>query len=275
VAAIIVTRLIIGRAWLEEPRIQGPEHRGWPGTVIIAFIAVGVSILLLYQIILPGLSATATTVSQSNITVPEFTVFATKPQIVLNGTGIEVLRAHVDPKLAEMLGETNLLTLLMRYHGNLYTGYIELAESPSRFHSWSVCLAYQGYIVLSQRTILVKDMSIKVFEAQKDGQRYVLAYAIYQVRASFGTIVRPVYIKFSVLKQVSGEEDLLKQLGDVTEMLRAVAEKTGQPAIGLTSAIERITETTYIVLLVAILYLAASMLYKRRVWKGTRHIEEL
>lgn len=260
-ASLLIIPWIVGYRW--DTRRGTEEPRGWPSGVFLAFTFLGLFVLFLYHLLAPGIAVAAQL--HGNTSVPSFTEIATKPQEIFNGTGVKVLRAYIDHKLSRLLGETSLVTTIIKYNNRVYTGYIEVAESPSRFHSWSVCLGYQGYVVTSQKTILLGNQAVKVFEALKNGQRYLLAYTVYRVKASFGPVVRPVYLKVSILKRINtSSKDLASQLGDVRAIFEALARKTGQPGLKISQVIERVTESIYAVLAITILYLGASMLYRRR-----------
>ena len=135
------------------------------------------------------------------------------------------------PALERVLGSSIVEGIRIDFEGRVYDGYIEFAETPARFHSWWVCLAYQGYRVVSMwRNEYGGTMVVHLNYLDRYGNSYLLAYTVYTIPIHFGGAVGYGYIRISLI------EPVLSSIRDVEERLgRALVEGTSKDLRTLSS----------------------------------------
>ena len=262
--AVIVAQRIAG-GWRPVSRAEEPPG-SWPSGVFVAFVGV-----VLFSVALFSLVASATPPSHlggvsGNIT--SFTELASNPSIILTRANITVLHAAPDKRIAAILGETNVVSALIQYNGSRYQAYIELAESPTRFHSWSVCLGYQGYRILEKYSSIYNGQPVTVYHAVRGNTSYVVAFTVYKLAASFGPTFHPVYVKLTLLRRLAPGESLAVVAAEAAKLLGVIGLANGQRGVVYMERVEAATKATYYILGVLALYLAASYLYERMVRRG-------
>ncbi len=237
-----------------------PGGGGSARSMLVALFAVFLAAFTLYYYIGPPLSP-------GGIYSASFTELVKDPSAVISGEA-EILSKRVDPGLALRLGETVTQQIVVEYRGERYTGFIELAESPLRFHSWSVCLAYQGYQLLGQERVSAGGQPVEIYYVDLSGSEGVVAYTVYKVLASFGGVEKPVYIKLSLIYRAPpGEKVGLDTIRNMLDLFKAVAEKTGQETLRSLSKSITAAHITTVTALAAALYVTATLAYKKRVEK--------
>ncbi len=85
------------------------------------------------------------------------------------------------PALERILGSSVVKAVGIRYNKSFFAGYVEFAETPSRFHGWWVCLTYQGYKVKRVWTEEANNLMITYIEYSKGKHNYLLGYTIVAV----------------------------------------------------------------------------------------------
>ncbi|WFO74576.1 exosortase/archaeosortase family protein [Desulfurococcaceae archaeon MEX13E-LK6-19] len=171
--------------------------------------------LLIITSIFTGLYASlySTNINGSeNTFVLEFQeLFMNATKIVFNGTGAIVLEEIDRPTLIRALGSSLVKEIIVRYKNDIYTGYIEVAETPSRFHSWSVCLTFQRYIIEDEWSVYLNN-TVVVFMLLRSvtGEKITLAYSVYEVPVYFGGKKIMAYVRVSLFKHGVGTSDLIE-----------------------------------------------------------------
>jgi hypothetical protein len=80
------------------------------------------------------------------------------------------------------------------------TGYVEVAESPSRFHGWQICLINQGYNI-EKWWSETRNTTIVYAVISKGSTRLLLAYSIYTYPTSMGNL----YVRISLFTPADGD----------------------------------------------------------------------
>ena len=125
----------------------------------------------------------------------------------------KILYSKPVPALIRVLGSSIVEEVGVEYRGHRLRGYVEFAETPARFHSWWVCLTYQGYRVRSTWRDMYNG-TIIVFIDYEDGlgNTYMLGYTIYAVPIYFDGKVDEGYLRISLLKHVGRQSPQAEKL---------------------------------------------------------------
>jgi len=83
--------------------------------------------------------------------------------------------------------------------GNMFSGYIEIVDTPARLHTWQLCLAVQGYTVRSSWIDLINNTKITYISIEKDGWRGILAYILIPTIVKTSDGVFNLYTRISIL----------------------------------------------------------------------------
>lgn len=167
--------------------------------VVIAALALALTSLASAVTVLPARAG-----PQSLTTLS--TLVSHPASVIFNGTGVEVVDERPMPALTTALGSSSVTLIVLRYNGTTYSGYIEVAESPTRFHGWHVCLTMQGYTILRGWRDNVGDLVINYLVIRRGGDERLLGYAIYSVPFLLGNGTSSAYVRVSLFVNVRGEK---------------------------------------------------------------------
>jgi len=123
------------------------------------------------------------------------------PQDVIFNISQLNMQAIPNPRIGAAIGTFALYDMVIREGDRVVYGYIELGESPARFHSWFVCLSAQGYTV-EKSWSEVGNTTVTFIVASKDLQRILLTYTVYKYSTELGDI----YAKVTLITPLTGED---------------------------------------------------------------------
>ena len=118
--------------------------------------------------------------------------------ILFNNTGLRVTSIP-SPLLGEALGALSVQRITVRAQGLSAVGYVEVAETPSRFHQWQICLTSQGYTIEKWWTETLNTSTITFALVKGRAGSLLLAYTVYQYPTSTG----PLYVRISLFTHAS------------------------------------------------------------------------
>jgi len=160
-----------------------------------------------------------------------------------------------EPALAEVLGATIVKRFSITYNGSVYDGYIEVAESPGRYHSWSVCLTVQGYQIASSWSVSFGDETYTFYKFSRDPYRMLMGLSIYSVPVYIGGEKATAFIRISIIKYGwGGEEDILSILRGIK---LTAAQPSDEPLLLWVNA-------SIVLVTASIIYVVASIFIKYR-----------
>lgn len=184
------------------PRLSGRGRRAVASALaVVAFLAFGLASLA------PAISLHAATVGPQPLTTLD-TLVSSPAEVIFNGTGVEVVDDRPVPALTALLGSSSVNLVVLRYNGTTYSGYIEVGESPARFHGWHVCLTLQGYTILRAWKDVAGDLIINYLLFRRGGEERLLGYAIYTVPFLVSNGTASAYVRVSLFVSVRGERDV-------------------------------------------------------------------
>jgi len=124
------------------------------------------------------------------------------PQEVIFGAARLNVQALPNPRIGSAVGTFASYDIVVREGGRELYGYIELGESPARFHSWFVCLPSQGYTI-EKSWSEAGNTTVTFIVASRGPQRILLAYAVYRYSTELGDVyVRVTLIAYPALEDV-------------------------------------------------------------------------
>ncbi len=129
--------------------------------------------------------------------------------------------------LEQSIGVPSVYLVTLRLDGKTVTAYVEEGSQATVFHSWPVCLTYQGYHIVGSFTepIVIRcNASSSTLRAnyllvEKNGLYRLMAYIVLPLRADYGGVEAPLYVKVTLM----GEPRL--KLEDVREQWVPVARE--------------------------------------------------
>ncbi len=227
----------------------------WPRGALLLLAAALTSVALLYGWVHVGPAAGGGPVLDYGSLVANATA-------IFEGTGIRVVSEAAAPRLGLLLGEPSARSIAVEYGSTVLQGYLEVAESPTRFHNWVVCLTGQGYRVERGESYYLNGTVARTLYFAKDGVQGLLAYAVYTVPASFGGRVEPVYVRLTLIYTTSG--DPAEQLPTVLSVLEALATRLNGMGYQEIETLKRATMIASGVITASLAYVAASLAYRVR-----------
>ena len=159
--------------------------------------------------------------------------------------------------LAEVLGASIVKRFGLEYNGSLYEGYIEVAESPGRYHSWVVCLTVQGYTVNSTWSVKIRDRTYTFISFYKGVSRYLMGFSIYRYPVVIGGEKTTAYIRVSLMRSGIESEK------PIQEILSKIGYNTSPAEEGFENLMIWV-DATIILTIISIAYILASIIVKYR-----------
>jgi len=135
-------------------------------------------------------------------------------KIIFNSTSLHITyNTQTRPLVGEALGALTVHSLTLQWKNLTSTGWVEVAETPSRFHGWQVCLTNQGYRI-EKWWSETGNLTINYALISKAGQKLLLVYTIVRYPTNIGNL----YVKISIFTPVS-EKDYQYKAQQITSML--------------------------------------------------------
>lgn len=145
-------------------------------------------------------------------------IFANPSIIVSNNTLVGNVSSLPLPSLATASGASVVNEIVIEYNSRLFPGYIEVAETPSKFHGWYVYLSSQGYRILKSWSI-VDNVTINYMLLEKNKQVMLLGYTIYRVLVLTGNSTSIAYVRVSLFSPVA-----MKNYGEIMLAMKEIFE---------------------------------------------------
>ena len=204
----------------------------------VAYALVAVALLAFsLASVAPSFSFQAAVAGPQSLTTLD-TLVTEPAEVIFNGTGVEVIDDRPVPALTVALGSSSVNLVVLRYNSTTYSGYIEVAESPTRFHGWHVCLTLQGYTVLRSWRDSVGDLVINYLLVRRGNDKRLLGYAIYTVPFLLSNGTSSAYVRVSLFVNVRSDADVETATVALKQVLQLpLAFRGGQ---GSGSALDRI-----------------------------------
>jgi len=178
------------------------------GSVVAKLILIAVAIIL-FAVVFRALNTEVPVLSVSR--VDPVKLIEAPQEVVFNATQLNA-QAIPNPRVGAAIGAFALYDVVVREGGREFYGYIELGESPARFHSWFVCLSAQGYTV-EKTWSEAGSTTVTFIVASKGAQRILLAYTVYRYSTELGDI----YAKVTLITPLTGKDvgRLVEQMGRI------------------------------------------------------------
>ena len=208
-----------------NPVMNGGRHvyRRPNQLVIILIIILGLSLVMNYSY--PSVSAYKLLGNRGNYYTTLDSLLKNTSSTLFSRLDAKVVYVRDEPALAEVLGASIVKRFGIEVNGTRYDGYIEVAESPGRYHSWSVCLVVQGCKIFDSWSVNMEDGTYTFYKFSRDIVNMLMGLSIYSVPVYIGGVKTTAYIRVSIIKYGwGGEEDILNilramRLGEVREGL--------------------------------------------------------
>lgn len=159
-------------------------------------IATYAILLITYNSVTPLISAA--TLTQFSISVASLPQLLEKPATaILNSSNILILHDIPEPRISESLGVPAVRRIILEYNATQFVGYIEVADTPTKFHGWYVCVTAQGYDI-ERSWVEVGNTTIYHMVISKSRTRLLLSYTIYKLTLPEGV----TYVRLSIMTPI-------------------------------------------------------------------------
>ncbi len=199
------------------------KQRAIEGGDIAKILAViGLAALFIYL----GATLLPTSQAQNYTPLDAETLIKTPEKIVFNTTKLNITyHAQPRPLIGEALGALTVHSLSLHIGRSYLSGWIEVAETPGRFHSWIVCLNGQGYRIEKWWSETVNGTTINYAVIRKGVQRMLLAYTVLKYPTTMGNL----YVKISLFTPIT-QADYKEKSENLTSIILALSETHRIPA---------------------------------------------
>lgn len=257
VGALIVILLAIKLfRWRGAPQLSiGVRNYYGVSPNIIAVFILTIIMLSLMSITYPSVEAYQNQFSSASEFMTLDELLTNTAYTLFRGLNASVRYVVDEPALTEVLGASIVKRFGLDVNGSLYEGYIEVAETPGRYHSWSVCLTVQGYRIYSVWSVNLEEGTYTFYEFSKGYEKLLMGLSIYSMPIYIGGEKTTAYIRVSIVKfGWGGEESILNILRGIR---LSRAEESNLPLILWVNA-------TIVLIAASIIYVVASIFIKYR-----------
>jgi hypothetical protein len=166
------------------------------GVLLLLIIVVGATSLIVQS------ASTGLGVSSVIVEAHSVSEYLSNPAKYLSTSKLVFTGGVYDAFLTRVLGGLSVYRVSASSMGELYTGYIELVDTPARLHTWELCLTLQGYSVKSSWSTDVEGARVNFIVIERGVWRGVLAYTLIPITIRTPSGDYNVYTRVSL---VSGE----------------------------------------------------------------------
>jgi exosortase/archaeosortase family protein len=230
------------------------------GVFLVAFIFTGIVNFAL-------LEAQAGGIEQSYIAIriDDAQKFIQKPDEYLSSSLIRFSSREYDAFLTRVLGALAVYRARVVTISGIYSGYIEVVDTPARLHTWQLCLTLQGYNITSSWSESINGTRVSTIVMEKAGWRGVLLYTIIPVSLSTSGGSTTLYTRISI--QASGDPSqltrvLARDILSITSVEDRAVDLGAQGPLGI--YINAILTTLFLLLIYSVLLLVWSSIYKSK-----------
>ncbi len=212
--AVVASFYVLSRLSRGKKRatvLSGGAHPPPPAPGLRKYMAasmLALTILALgFTLVAPSLSYQGAVTASPPLTTLD-TLLRRTGEVIFNGTGVEIVRESPVPALTARLGSSTVNLIVLKYNGSVLSGYAEVAESLSRFHSWHVCLTMQGYNVISAWKEVAEGVVISYLLIERGGQERLMGYAIYRVPFLIANGTSSAFVRVSLFASISPQRGI-------------------------------------------------------------------
>ncbi len=218
------------------------------------------SILVILALFIILIHVSSSYVSQP-VPTTSFTKLLSNPSIVVfNETSNALVKSIPQPIIGEALGALDVRTINVRYGDSSFTGYLELAENPGRFHGWYVCLTAQGYRIEKSWSESLHGLIINYMVILKNNRKLLLGYTIYKYPVVINNKEITMYIRVSLFASTRNIDENIRNMRSIFTEIGKGGKTTGTPLPFIMLIINTTIITSFITLI-------ASILYRSEIWK--------
>jgi len=230
------------------------------GVFLVAFIFTGIVNFALLEAQAGGIEQ-----SYIAISVDDAQEFIQKPDEYLSSSLIRFSSREYDAFLTRVLGALGVYRVRVVTISGIYSGYIEVVDTPARLHTWQLCLTLQGYNIISSWSESINGTRVSIIVLEKGGWRGVLLYTIIPVSISTSGGSTTLYTRISI--QASGDPSqltgvLARDILSITSIEDRAVDLGAQGPLGI--YINAILITLFLLLIYSVLLLVWSSIYKSK-----------
>ena len=230
------------------------------GVFLLVILTVG-AIGLLAQSSSTGLSVPRVIINTQSVSD-----YLDNPANYLSTSKVVFTSSIYDAFLTRVLGALVVYRVSLNHNGELYTGFIEVVDTPARLHTWELCLTLQGYYVKSSWSIDFEGVKVNYIVIERDALSGVLAHTLIPVTIRTPSGDYNVYTRASILswKRSNITDELSRTL------ISIIIEHSSNGVIGSgRDVLSVLVKTTIYILGVFLIYLVVLIVYKIKV-KGVQ-----
>lgn len=171
--------------------------------------------LITLQVILAAQTGQPLTTNQQPLQLTPEQIIQ-NPTIILNTTN-KTIKTIPRPIIGEALGALATYQIIIKKGNNTYQGWLEIAETPTRFHSWHVCLQKQTYKIVKTWTEVINKTTITYIIIKRNDRKLLLAYATFRIP----TYKTSTYMRISLItyKNIHYNKNYESSISDIRSIL--------------------------------------------------------
>ncbi len=248
VSIMLISRLLTSHTSKEDKRFTVRELSPVP---ILAVLLIGLIFIGLIGVMNSFVSQPIPEISIENL-------LENPAAIVFNESDTVLVRDIPAPTIGEALGAIEVRTINVYYKGVPFSGYVEVAENPARFHGWHICLTSQGYEVSKSWVETLGDVTINYILVTRNSRRLLLAYSLYKYPVTIRGESTIMYVRVSLF--TAG-----KDLDHAQNLVREILSSIGMHEKGVENPLPIVTLVTNITISLGIVTIIASTLYRAKI----------
>lgn len=237
-ASFMIAYRVAGFRHLMPRRITQEMHIEW------RFIAGVMTLLLLLSTAYHGVLEALLNINKASdsIVIESLSIddFINSPsKSLFNNVHVTVEVERYSEFLTRVLGAISVFEIAVSINRTNYRGYIEIVDTPSKLHTWQLCLSLQGYYVTNSWSELANSTFTHYMSIEKGGERSIMAYKLIPIAIRTPTGDYKLYTRLSL---ISSADDLSEALSNLRKALLSSLREGGMQKdyIGMLSNISTI-----------------------------------
>ncbi|MEM4486952.1 MAG: archaeosortase/exosortase family protein [Zestosphaera sp.] len=181
------------------------------------------------------------------------------PRYVFSGRGdLTLTHQSYSSYLTRVLGAFSVYEVVLVKDGVPHFGYVEVADTPGRFHTWQLCLRLQGYRVVNSWSRIFNGTRLYFIEVERDSIEGLLGYVIMPVFIGDSNAQAIAYVRASLM-MFSPNLDVGRVEGNLSKALVLGSPgRTPNLSQSYTAMLYWATLASYILTMILVVYLTVT-----------------
>lgn len=174
------------------------------GVLAVLLVFTAVYALTLHYVASPGFSSDEGVLPFRSISIEarELNDFMNNPSkyVFNNAEDLTLTHQVYNDYLTRVLGGLRVYEVGIARGNAVYSGYVEIADTSGRLHTWQLCLTLQGYRVLNSWSRFINGTMTHFIEVEGEVLRGILSYAVIPVSVNTPDGRVGMYVRVSLMR---------------------------------------------------------------------------